>query len=218
MQHKDERAWMLQNVVAAAKLPSVANVYHRDDNGVVHLMKEQTTPQLPTLIGKVNALALPSCAGLPSYLTIEERNALQLAINQSVAGSLIEWEGPIVVGSAITLTLENRQEPKHTRKRLVKITLRALRTFQGKLSYDNIKVLLEEDQGTKFYFGRCLLFFQDNKGNVFVAIRWYTNHMPNGEEIDPTVRLVKLKLAPLHNVSRANIHGISTISTLCDEV
>jgi hypothetical protein len=68
MQHKDERAWMLQNVIVAAKLPPLTNVYHRDDNGLVHLMKEPTTPQLPTLIGKVHALALTSCAGLPSYL------------------------------------------------------------------------------------------------------------------------------------------------------
>jgi hypothetical protein len=111
----------------------------------------------------------------------------------------------------MTLTLENRQEPKHTRKRLVKIILRALPNFQGKPAFDNIKVLVEEDQGTKYYFGRCLLFFEDNSGNVFVAIRWYTNASPHGTAIDPTVGLVRLKLAQLNNVTRANIHGSVSI-------
>jgi hypothetical protein len=144
MQHKDERAWMLQNFLAAAHLPPVSKLYHRDDNGLYQLIKVTTNPEKPTLIGKVQALVLLSCAGLPSHLTIEERNAVHLAVTTALTNHLIEWEAPVVVGSQMMVTLENLQEPEHTRKRLVKITLRALVKFQGKPAFDNIQVLVEE--------------------------------------------------------------------------
>jgi len=211
MQHKDERAWMLQNVLAAAKIPPVSKVYHQHDNELNQFIKDRTKPQKLVIIGKVQELSLPSCAGLPSHLTIEERNAVHLAVNAALTNHLIQWEAPVVVGSQMTLTLENWQEPKHSRKRLVKIRLRALQNFQRKPAFDNIKVLVVEDQGTKYYFGRCLLFFEDYSGSVFVAIRWYTNASPHGTAIDPTVGLVRLKLAPLKNVTRANIHGSVSI-------
>ena len=211
MQNKDERAWMLHNVLGAAHLSPVSKIHHRADNGLYPLIKEPNTPELPSLIGKVHALALPNCAGLPSHLTIEERKAVNLAINASLTNQLIEWEAPVVVASQMTLTVENRQEPEHTGKRLAKLILRALPKYQGKPAFDNIKVLVEEDHSTKYYFGRCLLFFQDNSGSAFVAIRWYTNASPNETTIDPTVGLVRLKLAPLNNVTRANIHGSVSI-------
>jgi hypothetical protein len=211
MQNKDERAWMLHNVLVAANLSPVSNIYHRDDNGLYPFVKQPNTPELPSLRGKVHALALPNCTDLPSHLTIEERKAVNLAITTGLTNHVIEWEAPVVVASQMTLTVENRQEPEHTGKRLVKLILRALPKYQGKPAFDNIKVLVEEDEGTKFYFGRCLLFFKDNSGCVFVAIRWYTNAVPNGNAVDPTVGLVRLKLAPLNNVTRANIHGSVSI-------
>ena len=125
MQHKDERAWMLQNVLAAAKIPPVSKVYHQHENELNQFIKDRTKPQRPVIIGKVQELSLPSCAGLPSHLTIEERNAVHLAVNAALTNHLIQWEAPVVVASQMTLTVENRQEPEHTGKRLAKLTLRA---------------------------------------------------------------------------------------------
>ena len=92
MQHKDERSWMLHNVLAAANLPPVSTAYNVDDANIYALIKEPAIPKLPALTGPVTTLALPQCGGLPSDLTSDERKALRLAIIQAVVRGLIVWE------------------------------------------------------------------------------------------------------------------------------
>ena len=73
MQHKDERSWMLHNVLAAANLPPVSTAYNVDETSNTYaLIKEPALPKLPALTGAVTTLALPQCGGLPSDLTSDE--------------------------------------------------------------------------------------------------------------------------------------------------
>jgi len=197
---------MLQNVLSAAKLPPISNKYTRDDDNIYSFIKDPPTPQLPTLVGKLTELHLPACVGFPSDLTINEIRALRLAIIRStVTTQLIEWEAPIMVGTALTLTVENMQEPENSYKRLVKIVLRARRKFHGNPAFDSVKLLVEEAEGkTRLYFGRCMVFFQDNTGRVFIGVRWYENVTGNARVIDPIVKLPRLKLATV-NVLLANV-------------
>ncbi len=86
-QIKDERRWILQNVLSAAKLPSVSYKYARDDDNIYSFIKEPATPRLPTLVGKLTTLHLRTCHGLPSDLTNNEKRALCLAIKRSTVTS-----------------------------------------------------------------------------------------------------------------------------------
>jgi hypothetical protein len=208
--------WMLQNVLLAAKLPPISNKYARDDENIYPFIKEPPSPELPTLDGKLTELHLPACVYFPSDLTINEIRALRLAIIRSaVTTQLIEWEAPIMVGTALTLTVENMQEPEHSYKRLVTIVLRVRRKFHGKPAFNNVKLLVEETEETRLYFGRCMVFFQDKTGRVFIGVRWYENVTGNGRVIDPTVKLARLKLATV-NVLLANVlESVSILPADC---
>ena len=73
MQHKDERSWMLKNVLAAANLPPVSTAYNVDETSNTYaLIKEPAIPTFPALMGPVTTLSLPQCGGLPSHLTTDE--------------------------------------------------------------------------------------------------------------------------------------------------
>jgi ribosomal protein L35AE/L33A len=216
LQSKDERRWILQNVLSAGKLPPVSYKYARDDDNIYSFIKEPATPQLPTLVGKLTTLDLRTCHGFPSDLTNNETRALCLAIKRStVTTKLIDWEEPLMVGTALTLTVENMQEPQYSYKRLAKIVLRARSKFHGKPAFSNVKLLVEETQGTRLYFGKCMVFFKDNKGRVFVGVRWYENQTVNGRVLDPTVKLARLKLATI-NVTLANVlESVSILPADC---
>ena len=204
MQQKDERSWMLHNVLGAAKLPPVSKSY------ATALMLPAATPKMPALVGKCTTLTLPNCGGLPADLSTDERTALRLAIIQAVVRQLIVWEEPVMVGTVMTFTISNVHEPENSGQYLVPIVLRAKTNFRGRPAWDNIKLHVEEGVGSKFYFGRCMVFFQDNKGSAFVGVRWYKNQSPNGDVLDPTVMLPRLKLASV-NVSIRNVHECVSI-------
>ena len=68
-----------------------------------------------------------------------------------------------------------------------------LRTI-SRPAFDNVKMSVEvEEDRERFYFARCVAFMKDADGDVFVALRWYTE--VQGTVVDPVVRLAPLTLA-----------------------
>ena len=212
MQHKDERSWMLHNVLAAANLPPVSTAYNVDETSNTYaLIKEPAIPKLPTLVGAVTVLSLPQCGGLPLDLTSDERKALRLAIIQAVVRELIVWEEPIMVGTAMNFSVVNVHEPGHSDNKIVPIVLRAKRIFRGRPAWDNVKLLVDEEGGARLYFGRCMAFFRDKHGSVFVGIRWYQNVTANGEALDETAMLPRLKLTKINVTIRDVLESVSIL-------
>ena len=212
MQHKDERSWMLHNVLAAANLPPVSTAYNVDEmSNTYALIKEPAIPKLPTLTGALTTLSLPQCGGLPLDLTSDERKALRLAIIQAVVRELIVWEEPIMVGTAMSFTVVNVHEPGHSDNKIVPIVLRAKRIFRGRPAWDNVKLLVDEEGGARLYFGRCMAFFRDKHGSVFVGIRWYQNVTANGEALDETAMLPRLKLTKINVTIRDVLESVSIL-------
>jgi hypothetical protein len=202
---------MLHNVLAAANLPPVSTAYNVDDANIYALIKEPAIPKLPALTGPVTTLALPHCGGLPSDLTSDERKALRLAIIQAVVRRLIVWEEPIMVGTAMNFSVVNVHEPGHSDIKIVPIVLRAKRIFRGRPAWDNVKLLVDEEGGARLYFGRCMAFFRDKNGSVFVGIRWYQSVTANGQALDETAMLPRLKLTKINVTIRDVLESVSIV-------
>jgi hypothetical protein len=95
----------------------------------------------------------------------------------------------------LKLTLVNKKLSRKDPRRLVLQTLRAMNKFHGKLTRDNVKVEVAQDNGNcRYYFAQCEAFFQDGKGRTYVGLRWYDQSGPG--VIDSTVLLPRLKLRP----------------------
>ena len=212
MQHKDERSWMLKNVLAAANLPPLSTAYNVNETSNTYaLIKEPAIQKLPALLGVVTTLSLPQCGGLPSDLTTEERKTLRLAIIQAVVRGLIVWQEPIMVGTAMNFSVVNVHEPAHSDNNIVPIVLRAKRIFRGRPAWDNVKLLVDEEGGARLYFGRCMAFFRDKHGSVFVGIRWYQSVTANGKALDDTAMLPRLKLTKINVTLRDVLQSVSIL-------
>ena len=69
----------------------------------------------------------------------------------------------------------------------------------------------EGNHRIRTYFGKCMAFFSDANANVFVGVRWYEPTDEGENEIDPIVKLAKLKLSPV-NITRS--YGIMPVQSI----
>jgi hypothetical protein len=60
-------------------------------------------------------------------------------------------------------------------------------------------------------FGRCMAFFRDKHGSVFVGIRWYQSVTANGEALDETAMLTRLKLTKINVTIRDVLESVSIL-------
>ena len=206
--------WKLKDLLVAAGEPPLTAFTTDNDNGDFILLLQQQTPIPPCPVGTMlHILKLTEHRGLPKWLSIDERRYLRLAIVKALHNGTINWKEPIQTFTQMKLTLEDTQQPKHSAKRLAKLILRAMPNFHGKPAFDNVKVVVEEEQGRiRRYFGKCLAFFKDSTDEMFAGIRWYEQaDLDTNDLIDPVVKLAKLKLAPVANTRSYSIMPASSI-------
>jgi hypothetical protein len=130
----------------------------------------------------------------------------------------LAWKQPITCASQLKRSLEDRQVHPDDDRRFRTVTLRSIPYYQNRPARDNVKVWIEEDAGPRLYFAmyvtiiavhdrspisetmiitmnvffhamrRCMAFFQDDEGDVFVALRWYAAPRvpPNGTLLELT--------------------------------
>ena len=205
--------WKLKDLLVAAGEPPLT-AYTTDNDTSEFILVKQQIPIPPCSVGTMlHFLQLGEYRGLPKWLSIDERRCLRLSIVNALHNGTINWNEPIQTFTQMKLSLEDQQQPIHSAQRVAKIILRAMPNYQGKKTFDNVKVVVEEEHGRiRRYFGKCLAFFKDSNDEMFVGVRWYepadkdTNVL-----IDPVVKLAKLKLAPLANTRSYGIMPASSI-------
>jgi len=129
-------------------------------------------PQLATATQLLRTMDVVMRIGLPPELPQVAIDAIFRGITRLTRGTqpILDWSPPLIVGSQLKLTLEDKQLLLADPRRRVVVTLRAMATFQGKAAYDCVKVLLEEDDGaSSIYFGKCLAFIRDQRLQHYVV-------------------------------------------------
>ena len=176
----------------------------------------------PTLVGKDNFSYVEIRAALwlvPKGISLKAKASLPVgrvwlakAIRRDTRRGVLAWREPVLFSPSMKLTLIDRQRSATDPKRLVLITLRSMAKFRGKTTRDNVKVEVEDGEGNaRFYFAQCEAFFQDADGHVFVGLRWYDHANQNGDAVDATVQLPRLKLRPREKTGSYSVLPASCI-------
>jgi hypothetical protein len=127
---------------------------------------------------------------------------------------------PVVLGSAMKLTLPNRCVPDNENNagvgRLRPVTFRAKTKFHGSSWYDVMRIYYEWGDTavvSSLGYGRCVCFLRDANGQYYAMLRWYdfyqepvqTKRRANPslkkpmEILDPLLQMVPLHLQPVKN-------------------
>ena len=105
----------------------------------------------------------------------------------------LNWVTPVTFATSIKMPITNTQLPTKDQHRTKFVTFRAMQMFHGRPRHDDVKMVVEENEGDTLYFAKCRGFFRDGNGDHFVAVQWF-NHSQH-RNVDPTLKLPKLTLA-----------------------
>jgi hypothetical protein len=170
-------------------------------------------PQLATAKPLLRTMDMIMRSGLPPELPQVATDAIFRGIVRLTRGTqpILDWSPPLIVGSQIKLTLEDKQLSLDDPRRRVVVILRAMPTFQGKAAYDCMKVLLEEDHGaSSIYFGKCIAFIRDQRLQHFVILHWFTRQEPT-TGFDVVSNVPSFKLAPIENTKSYSVLPVDCI-------
>jgi hypothetical protein len=151
----------------------------------------------PKFVGKPSNINLRTRDGMPKHIQHDENAALFRVINTN---KTIVCTPPLQACKSIAITLTDRQQRQDDDERYVRVILRAMPSFHGKPSNDNVKVAVEYDTGDKIHFAKCVVFLQDSMGEYFVLLQWYDQ--VGRQPLDSVSGLVQLVLRP-PNVTRS---------------
>jgi len=121
----------------------------------------------------------------------------------------LNWVLPVTFATSMKMPITNTQLPTNDQHRTKFVTFRAMQVFHGRPRHDDVKMVVEENEGDAFYFAKCRGFFRDGNGDHFVAVQWF-NHSQN-RSVDPTVKLPKLTLANPDNPAAYSIMPATAI-------
>jgi hypothetical protein len=136
--------------------------------------------------------------GLPSWIPETSRRAIFRSIARATAANILQWTPPIIVATQLKVTLRDRQTTPEDSNHLQSVILRAMPKFQGVPAQNCVKLLVEEgsmaNADPNCYFGKCIAFFRDAEGRLFVLLQWFTRQEDRGFDIISNVP--SFKLAP----------------------
>jgi hypothetical protein len=132
MQRRDERTWILRDVLAAAKEGPITQ--HSQDEEGAYVMAPTTHPCPPTLKGTSTMLDIANKDGLPEWMSIDVARSLFRAITTASAGAspTLVWKTPITIATQMEMTIVDAQQSVGTPRHLVKVILRSRPQFQGR--------------------------------------------------------------------------------------
>ena len=174
MDRADNRMVQLKDLLHNAGLqPMTQRENTEDGEGVLRM---RTLPHEPTLVGTTQQFdPMGHCGQLPDWLSAVENGRGRSPIttfmlkirntHRAWGGSI--WKTPLTYAQQLTCTLVNRSAASDDKRRLVKVTLRAVPIKYGKRRFDNIKMAVKNDADqTRMYFGRyaliCLHFLKSD--------------------------------------------------------
>ena len=170
-------------------------------------------PQLATATQLLRTMDVIMRIGLPPELPQVAIDAIFRGITRLTRGTkpILDWSPPLIVGSQLKLTLQDKQLLLADPRRRVVVILRAMATFQGKAAYDCVKVLLEEDDGaSSIYFGKCLAFIRDQRLQHYVVLHWFTRQEPT-IGFDFVSNVPSFTLAPIDNTKSYSMLPVDCI-------
>jgi hypothetical protein len=138
--------------------------------------------------------------GLPSWIPEASRRAIFRSVARATAANILQWTPPIIVATQLKVTMKDRQTHPEDSKHLQSVILRAMPKFQGVPAQDCVKLLVEVEEGSmadedpNCYFGKCLAFFSDAEGRLFMLLQWFSRQEDRGFDIISNVP--SFKLAP----------------------
>ena len=110
MELRDQRIWSLRDLLGMANEPptpagdgsSQIDTWYASPQNPIH----------PRLVGRTTSFSASDGAGLPSWLTPNEKMALRRWMAAARAGEnpILKWQVPVLCGTNLTLTLANLQE------------------------------------------------------------------------------------------------------------
>jgi len=204
---KDMRLWTLRDILHAGGLPSMETHPSED-----FLAGEPV--KVPSLVGQKTIFQYGNATGGTPIkgLGNDVNRVLLNAVLRDVNNGVLQWLPPIKVAPAISLTLRNRLAPTQSKRRYVRKVFRATRKFHSKEVWDCVKLAVEgSDANVKLYFGRCLAFFCDIKGDHYVALRWFETCTGDNNVLDPIVQMPQLQLACSNKLSSYGVMPVSAI-------
>ena len=160
-----------------------------------YIMQPATQPHPPTLVNKAKMKPFNPRGlwkQLPKWMVKKAKIAAMAKVQTS---PYLNHASPHTMSGQISMTLRNRQLHRSSPRHLVKVTFRAVEKLYGKPRFDNVKVMLDAEDGNKrMYFARCVSFFNNNNGDHFVLLRWYT--AVGRYPLEPIPQLAHLRLSP----------------------
>ena len=204
---KNMQAWTLRDVLHAGALRPMEDI---DDMGEYF---SPPTMKEPLLVGHKAEFHIQSDGkGLPRSLSVDVRRVLLRAIKRDIDAGVLQWRTPITMASSMSLSLRNRMAPTNSKKRFIRLTLRATAKFHGKAIWDCVKFAVEGFGTTvKMFFGRCLIFFCDAIGDHYIAIRWFEACNGDHNVIDPIVQMPRIKEAC---ITATTSYGVMPVTAL----
>jgi len=91
-----------------------------EDNTFAVVQRQE--PIEPHVTGAYQILNLNNHTGLPTWLSIDERRGLRLAIATALRNKSVSWMEPVKTYTQMKLTFENRQQLEDNSERLVKVS------------------------------------------------------------------------------------------------
>ncbi len=118
-ENRDERMWQLSDVLASAGEAPMTAYNTGEDNSFVLVQRQE--PIEPHVTGLYQMLNMDNHTGLPTWLSIDERRGMRLAIASALRNKSVTWMEPVKTYMQMKLTLENRQELEDSSGRIVKV-------------------------------------------------------------------------------------------------
>jgi hypothetical protein len=118
MERRDRRVWSLRDLLGFASEPPTAA--GDGSSNVESWYTDKQNPTHPKMVGAVKMFSPATGEGLPGWLEPEEATALRRSIAAATRGAdpTLTWQGPVLCGVQLKMTLENKQELPNSPRRM----------------------------------------------------------------------------------------------------
>ena len=151
MDRADHRLNQLRDLLHHVKKPPMTEIDGESDL----VTAEPTQVKRPTLVNKAMMKPFKQRGSYKQLPASMGKKAALVCMAKVAVSEYLKPCPPLVIGQQLSMTLRNRQLPSDDPQHLVRVTLRAVPKLYGKPRYDNVKVVLDAEEGKqRMFFGR----------------------------------------------------------------
>jgi len=150
MDRADHRLNQLRDFLHHVKRPPMT-----ETNDCFDVTARPTEALEPVFVDTKNTRRFYVQGRFKQLLNIMGNKVAWIVMAKLAASPYLRTNAPLTIGSQVALSLRNKQLRVDHPKHLVRLTLRAVPKLYGKPRYDNVKVVLDDEEGQqRMYFGR----------------------------------------------------------------